>query len=101
MKPQTSYQPSTTVHKELDQQIAEIKKLLNQLEPAERLQYTNEMIVKLLTGRAEKPTSTREKIMEKTAVNNGDLTESQKMIIDKLTKQTDNLFRASKKDDNF
>lgn len=101
MKPQSTFNPATPVHLELDQQIQAVRNLLNQLEPTERLRYTNEMIVKLLTGRTEKPISTEQKITDKTNVNKGDLTSTQSKLIDKITKQTEELFRAAKKDDNY
>ena len=101
MKPQISFNPASPVHRELDQQIQAVRNLLNQLEPSERLRYTNEMIVKLLTGRAEKPVSTQEKISEKTNVKKGDLTPDQNALIDKITKQTEDLFRSRNKDHNY
>ena len=56
--------PANSVLDELDQHLRSIKNLLNQLEPTQRLQIVNEMMVKLLSSNRS-TSSAQEKLNRK------------------------------------
>ena len=68
--------PANAVYQSLDTHVKSIRTLLNELEPAERLRYLNEMMVRLLTSKGSTPKSSKEnleggeeKIMRSTVIS--------------------------------
>jgi hypothetical protein len=94
-----SENPSSPVYRELDQHIRAMRTLINQLEPSERLTFINEMMMRLLPSRNNRPTSAQDKLNSKQAGSNRDLNKEELQIINRIGKNTDDLFRSMQDDD--
>lgn len=79
------------VKQELDQCIAQMKNLLQQLEPAQRLTFVNELMVRLIPSR-NKSTSSSDKINARMNQQDQGLTKTQMQLIKKASDDTDRLF---------
>lgn len=79
------------VKQELDQSIAQMKSLLQQLEPAQRLTFVNELMVRLIPSR-NKSTSSSDKINARMNQQDQGLTKTQMQLIKKASDDTDRLF---------
>ena len=79
------------VKQELDKCIAQMKNLLQQLEPAQRLTFVNELMVHLIPSR-NKSTSSSDKINARMNKQNQGLTKTQMQLIKKASDDTDRLF---------
>jgi hypothetical protein len=75
--------PAHSVYQSLETHVKSIRTLLNELEPAERLRYLNEMMVRLLTSKGPTPKS---------------LSAEEKSLIEKLSKDTEELYRGLNED---
>jgi hypothetical protein len=72
---------------------------LNELEPSERLTFTNEIFVRLMPDRNQKTISAQDKIKARMLSNKSTvLTVEQERLISKLTRATENLYRESHDD---
>lgn len=89
--------PASTVLDELNQHIRSIKSLLNQLEPSRRLEFVNEMMVKLIPSHLETD-SAQDRLNRKYSTPNK-LTAEENKLIEKLSKDTLNLYRSNHEDD--
>ncbi|CAN5476967.1 hypothetical protein BH11BAC2_BH11BAC2_06000 [soil metagenome] len=89
--------PAAEVLTQLDTHIRAIKSLLNELEPSERLRFLNEMIIRVMPSRESKPASASEKIHSRIRSNNN-LSEIEKALISKITKNTEELYRTMQDD---
>ena len=79
------------VKQELDKCIAQMKNLLQQLEPAQRLTFVNELMVRLIPSR-NKSTSSSDKINARMNKQDQGLTKTQMQLIKKASDDTDRLF---------
>ena len=89
--------PANPILFELDQHLRSIKILLNQLEPAQRLLYVNELMVRLLPSRSNIESS-QERLMQ-SHKNPTTLSNQERKIIEKLARSTENLFRSQQEED--
>jgi hypothetical protein len=92
------------VYQELESHVRSIKTLLNELEPSERLRYTNELFVRLLPER-NSAESAQDKIISRLRSTNASsqltlnaLSKEQQRLINKLTSATDRLHREMNDD---
>lgn len=93
--------PAYPVYQKLEMHIQQIKNLLNELEPTERLTFTNEIFVRLLPDRNQKTISAQDKIRARIIANKSSVfTAEQERLIKKLTRATENLYRESQDDAN-
>lgn len=100
MSKSDSNHPAFPVYQKLEKHIQQIKNLLNELEPSERLTFTNEIFVRLL-DRNQKTISAQDKIKARMLSNKSSvLTAEQERLINKLTRATENLYRESQDDFN-
>lgn len=87
MKTQSEIQ----VKHDLDQCVAQMKNLLKQLEPVERLHFVNELMMRLMPSR-KKATASGEKINAKMNTAPQGLSQTQMQLIKKVSDDTDRLF---------
>ncbi len=88
--------PADSVLNELDQHLRSIKKLLNQLEPTQRLQIVNEMMVKLLSSNSSSG-SAQDKLNRKHNTTNM-LSKEEELLCKKLSNITVELYRVNQND---
>ncbi|MFN0189681.1 MAG: hypothetical protein ACKVQV_13345 [Bacteroidia bacterium] len=79
------------IKQDLDRCITQMKNLLQQLEPAQRLTFVNELMVRLIPSR-NKATSSSDKINAKMNKQDSGLTKTQMHLIKKASDDTDRLF---------
>jgi hypothetical protein len=87
MKTQSEIQ----VKHDLDQCVAQMKNLLKQMEPAQRLAFINELTIQLMPAR-KKTSSSSEKINARINSANQGLSHAQMQLIKKVSDDTDRLF---------
>lgn len=87
MKTQSEIQ----VKHDLDLCVAQMKNLLKQLEPAERLTFVNELMIRLMPSR-KKATASSEKINARMNTSSQGLSKAQMHLIKKVSDDTDRLF---------
>jgi hypothetical protein len=87
MKTQSEIQ----VKHDLDQCVAQMKNLLKQLEPAQRLAFINELTIQLMPSR-KKATSAEEKLNARLDTPDQGLSKVQMQLIKKVSDDTDRLF---------
>jgi len=75
----------------LNRCIVQMKVLLNQLEPAERLTFVNELMVRLMPSK-KKSTAASDKVNAQVNTTSKGLTKSQMQLIRKVSDDTDRLF---------
>ena len=90
--------PAHSVYQALETHIKSIRTLLNELEPAERLRYLNEMMVRLLTSKGSTPKSSKENLERKFVKSSIPLSAEEKSLIEKLSKETEELYRGLNED---
>jgi F0F1-type ATP synthase membrane subunit b/b' len=90
--------PAHPVYQSLESHVKSIRTLLNELEPAERLRYLNEMMVRLLTSKGNAPKSTKENLERKFVKSSTTLSSEEKSLIEKLSKDTEELYRGLNED---
>jgi len=94
----SSNHPAHTLYQSLDTHVKSIRNLLNELEPAERLRYLNEMMVRLLTSKGQTPKSSKENLERKFVKSTTSLSTEEKILIEKLSKDTEELYRGLNED---
>ncbi len=99
MNAQLPSDPSAPVYRELDKHISEIRTLINQLDPSERLRFVNEMMMRLLPNRNQNNGNAQEKLHKKHVNPLNTLSEEEQALIKEMAKQTNNLYRAMNEDD--
>lgn len=87
MKTQSEIQ----VKHDLDQCIAQMKNLLKQLEPAQRLTFVNELMIQLMPSR-KKTSSSSDKLNARMNTSDQGLSKTQMQLIKKVSNDTDRLF---------
>jgi len=87
MKTQSEIQ----VKHDLDQCVAQMKNLLKQMEPAQRLAFINELTIQLMPSR-KKTSSSSEKINARINSSDQGLSYAQMQLIKKVSDDTDRLF---------
>ncbi len=87
MKTQSEIQ----VKHELDQCVAQMKNLLKQLEPAQRLTFVNELMIRLMPSR-NKASSSSEKLNARMNSTEQGLSKTQMQLIKKASEDIDRLF---------
>ena len=87
MKTQSEIQ----VKHDLDQCIAQMKNLLKQLEPAQRLTFVNELMIQLMPSR-KKTSSSSDKLNARMNTSDQGLSKTQMQLIKKVSDDTDRLF---------
>jgi hypothetical protein len=93
--------PAFPVYQKLEKHIQQIKNLLNELEPSERLTFTNEIFVRLLPDRNQKTISAQDKIKARIISNKSTVfTIEQERLLNKISRATENLYRESQDDFN-
>jgi len=90
--------PANAVYQSLDTHVKSIRTLLHELEPAERLRYLNEMMVRLLTSKGSTPKSSKENLERKFVKSTTSLSAEEKSLIEKLSKDTEELYRGLNQD---
>jgi hypothetical protein len=90
--------PAHSVYQSLETHVKSIRTLLNELEPAERLRYLNEMMVRLLTAKGPSPRSSKEMLERKFVKSTTCLSAEEKSLIEKLSKDTEELYRGLNED---
>ena len=89
--------PANSVLYELDQHLRSIKNLLNQLEPTQRLQIVNEMMVKLLSSNRSMD-SAQDKLNRKHNATNL-FSKEEELLCKKLSNITVELYRVNQNDE--
>lgn len=84
------------VHELLELRIREMRFLLDQLEPADRLNFLNQLMIRLMPSRKQ-PVMVNQKLEHSKAVHA--LTEQQRAIIAKMTSDTEKLKNSREEDD--
>ncbi|MBK7965508.1 MAG: hypothetical protein IPK10_09595 [Bacteroidetes bacterium] len=87
MKTQSEIQ----VKHDLDQCVTQMKNLLKQMEPAQRLAFINELTIQLMPSR-KKASSSSEKINARMNSSVQGLSKAQMQLIKKVSDDTDRLF---------
>ncbi|MBL7924766.1 MAG: hypothetical protein JNL88_11255 [Bacteroidia bacterium] len=82
---------TSAIKSELDQCVSKLKALLQQLEPADRLAFTNELMLRLMPDR-KKANSASDKLSRKHKKPLAGLSNVQMQLIKKLSEDTDRLF---------
>lgn len=83
--------PSDAVKMQLEKCIAEMKSLINELEPSDRLLFVNELFVRLMPDR-KSADSAREKLLRKHKNPLQGLSKAQMNLVKKISDDTDRLF---------
>ncbi|MBK7887312.1 MAG: hypothetical protein IPJ86_08410 [Bacteroidetes bacterium] len=79
--------------KAMDACVLQINQIMQQLEPAARLTFMNQLIVRIMPER-KKPKAANEKIGKQQRKPLQSLSPAQMKLIDKLASDTENLFNA-------
>jgi len=92
---------SNSIYLAIEEHLRFIRVLLVQLEPNDRNQYVSELIIRLLATRGRSPKSVQDTMNSKLSSNDVTLTEAQKLLIEKVSNQTEELYKALHNEDNY
>ena len=91
MKTETQ-NPASPIYKQLDNHVHSIKNLLSQLEPVQRLNFINEIMVKLLPINKSKDSATDK--LNRKFNSSAELSTEERIMIEELGRKTEELYRS-------